>query len=140
MKNKMTKRIVQEKPPYERITREVVHCIRAWRNHRKLTMEQLAELSGISAAMISSLERGKSAYTQSTLEKLAKALQVQPWQLLACEPDNDRELWNLVLSRGQNARTWSDFPPEERGRVEVLLNSMCDFAMSFVHNKAASSS
>ena len=75
----------------------VVHYIREWRNHRGLTVDGLGELAGISGSMVSQLERGRTTYTQTTLQKIAEALNVQPWKLLAAGPDEDERLWTVVL-------------------------------------------
>lgn len=45
-----------------------------WRQHRKLTLDQLADLSGLSVSMISLLERGKRDYSEETLFSLAESL------------------------------------------------------------------
>jgi transcriptional regulator with XRE-family HTH domain len=60
--------------------------IKEWRKHRGLTLVELGKKAGISGAMVSQLERGSSGYRQETLEKVAGALQVKPWQLLGFKP------------------------------------------------------
>lgn len=52
------------------------------RQDAKLTSDQLAELSGVSRAMISKIERGVSVPTATVLGKLAAALKVSLSQLL----------------------------------------------------------
>jgi transcriptional regulator with XRE-family HTH domain len=66
--------------------RDVTHKIREWRQYRCLTMEQLSKRAGLTASFISQLELGRSSYTQTTLEKLADALECQLWQLLGHDP------------------------------------------------------
>lgn len=114
---------------HARITIEVVHFIKEWRLHRGLSVEKLGKLCGVSGSMISQLERGKTTYTQRTLEAIAKALQVQTWQLLACKPDENRELWNIVLSSRPSPLQWSDFATSERPALEEMLNNNCDAAI-----------
>lgn len=80
-----------------RATHTVVHYIREWRMHRGLTVDGLGEKAGISGSMVSQLERGRTTYTQLTLQKIAEALEVQPWKLLAAGPDEDEKLWTVVL-------------------------------------------
>lgn len=76
----------------------VSHFIREWRQYQQLSIEQLAAKVGLSTSMISQLERGKSGYTQSTLEKVADALDCEPWQLLACQnPGEGANLWRIAL-------------------------------------------
>lgn len=51
--------------------------LRAWRNHRDLTQEDLAETSGISPSNISLLERDKIDYSGTTMQALADARPVK---------------------------------------------------------------
>ena len=55
------------------------------------------DAAGISGSMVSQLERGRTTYTQATLQKVAEALGVQPWKLLAAGPAEDQRLWTVVL-------------------------------------------
>ncbi len=57
--------------------------IRLQRRRRKLTQEQLAAKADISVAYVSLLERGQRAPPLDTLEHLARALRVEPLELLA---------------------------------------------------------
>ena len=52
------------------------HPVRAWREHRGLTMQALAVAAGLSKPYVSQIEGGKRAGTAATLKKLAKALRV----------------------------------------------------------------
>ncbi len=52
------------------------HSVRAWREHRGLTLQALADAAGISKAYVSQIEGGKRAGTAATLKKLAKVLRV----------------------------------------------------------------
>ncbi len=58
------------------------HNLRLQRQRRKLTQEQLADKAGMSVAYVSLLERGERAPPLYTLEQLAKALRVEPLELL----------------------------------------------------------
>jgi len=49
------------------------------RESKNFTQEYLAELIGIEQATLSNIERGKSHPTVETLEKLSKALDVEPY-------------------------------------------------------------
>ena len=53
-----------------------VNPVRAWREHRGLTQEQLAEASGVSKPFVSQIEGGKRTGSASTLARLARALGV----------------------------------------------------------------
>ena len=52
------------------------HPVRAWREHRGLTMQTLADAAAVSKPYISQIEGGKRAGTAATLKKLAKVLKV----------------------------------------------------------------
>ncbi len=58
------------------------HNLRLQRQRRKLTQEQLADKAGMSVAYVSLLERGERTPPLDTLEQLAKALRVEPLELL----------------------------------------------------------
>jgi transcriptional regulator with XRE-family HTH domain len=61
--------------------------LKAWRTHRGLTLQALAELAGTSRGYISDLESGKRPIPPgTTLEKLATALDVDARQLVAEDP------------------------------------------------------
>lgn len=59
------------------------HPVRAWREHRGLTLQALADAAGVSKAYVSQIEGGKRAGTASTLKKLAAALGVPLGALVA---------------------------------------------------------
>lgn len=61
--------------------------IRLWREARGLTLEQLAEKSGVSAPTISQVENLKSGYSWRSLEDIAEALDCSPGDLLSRPPD-----------------------------------------------------
>ena len=56
--------------------------LRETRKQLGLTQEQVSERSGVQAGEISRIEAGKRDPQVSTLERLAKALEVSPGQLL----------------------------------------------------------
>jgi len=56
--------------------------LREARLELELTQEQVAERSGVHATEVSRIEAGKRDPRVSTVERLAKAVQVRPGQLL----------------------------------------------------------
>jgi antitoxin component HigA of HigAB toxin-antitoxin module len=52
------------------------HPVRAWREHRGMTLQALADVAGFSKPYVSQIEGGKRAGTAATLKKLAKVLRV----------------------------------------------------------------
>jgi transcriptional regulator with XRE-family HTH domain len=75
--------------------------IREWRQHRGLTLEQLADRIDMKASTLSYLERGQSAYTQGTLEAIAHALQTDPASLIMRNPTDEDAIWSLWESASQ---------------------------------------
>jgi DNA-binding XRE family transcriptional regulator len=57
-------------------------ALRVWREHRKLTQEQLAKKARVSRALIAAIETKRKAGSVSTWKKLGAALDVG-WELLA---------------------------------------------------------
>ena len=70
------------------------HFIRAWRKHRGYTLEQLAEMVGVTHGALSQLERGQVNYTQPMLEALALALSCEPADLIMRDPES--AIWSIV--------------------------------------------
>lgn len=50
--------------------------LRAWREHRRLTLQALADAAGLSKPYVSQIEGGKRTGTAATIKKLAVALGV----------------------------------------------------------------
>lgn len=69
--------------------------IRHWREHRGLTLEQLADRIGTTHASLSRIERGLQPYTQPMLEGLAEALQTDPASLIMRNPDDPEGIWSV---------------------------------------------
>ena len=51
-----------------------VHPVKAWCEHRGLTVQQLASAAGLSKPFVSQIETGHRVGTTATLKKLAQAL------------------------------------------------------------------
>lgn len=62
------------------------HPVKAWREHKRLTLQALADAAGVSKPYVSQIEGGKRAGTAATLRKLAAALGVPPGALLVERP------------------------------------------------------
>lgn len=65
------------------------NTIRAWRLHRGLTQQVLADASGYGKQYISELERGNRKLNQELQAALAGALNCQPADLFSRKPDDD---------------------------------------------------
>ena len=95
------------------------------RRAKGLSLEAVANLSGVSRSMVSQIERGESSPTISTLWNLTRALQVDFAGLLDAEADTDRidvlraAEAPAIDNMGQGCRIRILSPPEEAGRHEI---------------------
>lgn len=109
-----------KRPQYQRT------YIKQWRDHRKLTQEQLAErvsfylaerglAKGYTYATIGRLERGLVRYTQPIMEAIADALRTDVASLLMRDPTDPDAIWTL----------WERAKPAQRAEIaeiaEVVL-------------------
>lgn len=88
--------------------------IREWRQHRKLTLEQLAERLDMTAAHLSMLERGQRGYTQETLERVAHALSTDAASLLMRNPEDQDAIWSV----------WDQAKPGEREQITAVAKAL----------------
>lgn len=58
------------------------HPIRAWREYKKLRINELAKKIGISGSYLSQIENGKRNPTIETLKNIASALDIEPEMLI----------------------------------------------------------
>lgn len=79
-----------------------------------MTLEQLAELIGMSPSHLSMLENGKRGYTQNTLEAIATALKTDPESLLGRDPFKDDAIWPI----------WEQAKPSERHMIVDIAKTI----------------
>jgi len=72
------------------------HFLKAWRKHRDLTQEQLAERIGCDQSLVSKVERYKHPYDQAYIEAAAEALNVEVVDLLIRDPSDPDGLWSIM--------------------------------------------
>lgn len=90
---------------------EAGHFIRAWRKHRGLTLEQLAERVGMTHQNLGKIERGKVPYSQPLLEALAEELRTDPASLIMRDPEAIDPIYSL----------WDTLSPVQQTQaVEVI--------------------
>jgi transcriptional regulator with XRE-family HTH domain len=87
--------------------------IRQWRQHRGLTLRQLAERLETSAASISRLEVGEQPYSQEVLEAIADALNCEPQDLISRKPGTET-MWSL----------WEQAKPDDRETITELARTI----------------
>lgn len=70
--------------PHEIVERHIldgVSLVRAWREYRGLSQQEVAERIGISQSAYSQMEKPEAHLRQATMQKIAEALEVRPEQL-----------------------------------------------------------
>lgn len=98
----------------KKTTREAANHLRAWRELRRLTQEQLAERVGTAGNVIGLLESGERGLSHKWLLKLAPALGTTPGFLLDHDPnDLDTSFLDAALS----------VAPENRAQVLSILET-----------------
>ncbi|MEK3889506.1 helix-turn-helix domain-containing protein [Bacillus sp. FSL K6-3431] len=107
---------------------EEIHLIiaknlKALRDSKKLSLEKVAELTGVSKTMIGQIERGESTPTITTVWKIANGLKVSFTSLINNpQPDTKvvlrREIQILSEDNGKY-RVYPYFPFEDDKRFEV---------------------
>lgn len=87
----MAKRVVPrpKQPTYRRT------FIRQWREYRNKTLEQLADIVGVTHASLSRIERGLQPYSQAILEAIADALMTDVPSLLMRDPTDPEGIWSI---------------------------------------------
>jgi len=88
--------------------------IREWRQHRGLTLEQVAGRLDMTPGHISMLERGQRGYTQETLEAVASALQTDVASLLMRDPGDSEGLWSI----------WDRAKPAQRRQIVEIVKTL----------------
>lgn len=78
--------------------------IRKYRKQKKLTLKELAALSGMSISYISQVERGEIDPSLSSLRKIAAVFQVPIYMLL----DDTEVIGDLTLRKDQQKITYSE--------------------------------
>lgn len=88
--------------------------VRAWRQFRHLTQEELAEAAGCSTATIGHIETGARRLSDKWAHPIAKALNTSPGYLLDHDPN---DLPTAILD------IWADIPAESRAQALRVLES-----------------
>jgi transcriptional regulator with XRE-family HTH domain len=84
------------------------HFIRAWRKHRDLTQEELAQRMGIGRSYLSKIETGERRYDQTILEAASAILDCTPAALIGRDPvavDDIAVLWSNLTGAQRTQAT-----------------------------------
>lgn len=73
--------------------------VRVLRYERGFSIRKLADVSGVSAECILQVEMGRSGFTTNTLQKLARALRVEPFDILNHDPQTNDLGWMVEAMR-----------------------------------------
>lgn len=101
----------------------VARNIRRLREEKKLSMDELVRLSGVSKSMLAQIERGDGNPTISTLWKISNGMKV-PFDALTVRPKSPYEIVKTaeiqpLLEDGGKVRNYSLFPDNENRRFAV---------------------
>lgn len=101
----------------------VAKNIRRLREEKKLSMDELSKLSGVSRSMLAQIERGEGNPTISTLWKLSNGMKV-PFDALTVRPKSPYEIVKTselqpLLEDGGKVKNYSIFPDDENRRFAV---------------------
>lgn len=87
------------------------HYMKEWREHRRLTLDQMADALGTSKTTVWEVENGRP-YSQDLLEEWARVVRCAPAQLLSGPPDKLDIL-----------RTWDAIMPDRREQALRVLTT-----------------
>lgn len=91
--------------------------LKAWREHRGLSQEELAEKAGTTPSVVSLLEAGERGLSLKWLRRLARPLGITPGQLADFMPgDQGAEILNM----------WEGIDPKERKRALTVLRGFSE--------------
>ncbi|KEP25156.1 helix-turn-helix domain-containing protein [Bacillus zhangzhouensis] len=97
--------------------------VRQLRDQKKLSLEKMAELTGVSKTMIGQIERGESTPTITTLWKIANGLKVSFSELIyAPQPEIKvvrKEDGQVLTEDDGRYRVYTTFPFDDWGKFEV---------------------
>ena len=107
------------------MNRVVAGNLRRLRASMKLSLDELAQASGVSKSMLARIERGEGNPTLSTLWKISNGMRV-PFDELISRPSYDFTVVRLtdvqpILEDGGRARNYSIFPDGENRRFAVYI-------------------
>jgi transcriptional regulator with XRE-family HTH domain len=90
------------------------HFIRAWREFRGLTQEQLADRLSTTKANISRIENLRQGYTQDFLEACADALRTDAASLIMRDPSDPAGFWSI----------WDQAKPGQRRQIVEIARTL----------------
>ncbi|WP_174730665.1 helix-turn-helix domain-containing protein [Mesobacillus harenae] len=108
----------------ENIQQNISRNLRAIRKSRGLSLDQTADLTGVSKGMLGQVERGESNPTVTTLWKIATGLQISFSTLIKEEPSGvhiiHQDQIESVMEQGGDYRVYPIFPFDPRKKFEIF--------------------
>ena len=105
------------------------------RRNKGLSLDKLADLTGVSKSMLGQIERGESIPTVTTLWKIATGLRMSFTSLLEEEKSAvsvvSVEDIEPLYGEGQDYRVFPFFPFDPKKQFEIFL---LEFGAGYVHN------
>lgn len=96
--------------------------VRLLRDQKKLSLEKMAELTGVSKTMIGQIERGESTPTITTLWKIANGLKVSFSELIHAPQPEIKVVRNedaqILTEDDGRYRVYTTFPFDDRGNLK----------------------
>ena len=99
-------------------TKNPSNHLRAWREHRHLTQDQLAEMVGTTGAVIHLIETAQRGLSHKWLMRLAGPLQTTPGMILDHLPEDAKTELQLVYDRATD---------EDRQRLLKVAEAMIPY-------------
>lgn len=78
--------------------------VRGWREAAGLTIEELAEASGLSPSSVSNYETGRNEPSMAALEKLSSALKIPKGMILDVDPAGAPTLWSAFVRASESQK------------------------------------
>ncbi len=107
----------------EEITLLVAQNLKRIREEKKLSLDKLADLTGVSKSMLGQIERGESNPTISVVWKIANGLKMSFTSLLSAEQADitliQKSQINPLIEDDGKYRLYPFFPIEEGRRFEI---------------------
>ena len=105
-----------------------MHYLQEWREHFNLTKEQLGKMAGLTGSFIGQIERGTAGYTQNSVERLSRAMGIEPGDLISMDPENPRQDTGLRFPPG----FWDKVTEEERPDIDFMTTLAKSMVVEFV--------
>jgi transcriptional regulator with XRE-family HTH domain len=103
--------------------------LKQWRNHRRMTLQKLADASGWSVGYLNEIENGRNnkQFTQELLEDMADALDTTPAALISIDPSKSRAAFEVpltgyVAANGEQHYTSDYEPGQGDGYIPTLID------------------